>query len=256
MQYRSVSLSDARFKEQLRGKKLERIETWGKNLFLIFSGNLVTKTHFLLYGSYRIDDPRNGREPRLELSFRTGKVYFYSCSFLMEAEENLQQRDPRVDLMSPGWDPLYVLKLLRKKADAYLCDLFLDQHIFAGSGNIVKNEVLFNIRRHPLTKLSEVDSKDHLKLIEAVHAYCWDFYEWKKAYQLRQHWQVYRRSTCRWCERKITRSKMGKGERMTFFCPFHQKKKRGPIKIHDVLPFKGNNRARSTSGSLSARSYH
>jgi hypothetical protein len=37
--------------------------------------------------------------------------------------------------------------------DALVCDALLDQNVFAGVGNIIKNEVLFRIRVHPLSKL-------------------------------------------------------------------------------------------------------
>src|SRR5437588_12699563 len=68
-------------KDLLKGRTLRRIDTWGKALFLTFSAlrggePIVAKTHFLMWGSYRIDDPRPGRTPRLQLAFRTGVVYF------------------------------------------------------------------------------------------------------------------------------------------------------------------------------------
>ena len=48
---------------------------------------IVTKTHFLMFGSYRINDPRIGRLPRLELTFKNGIVFFYACSIKFGADE-------------------------------------------------------------------------------------------------------------------------------------------------------------------------
>src|SRR5690606_20317660 len=109
---------------------------------LIFSSNIVTRTHFMLFGTYRIDDPKENRVPRIQFEFSNGTVYFYACAFSMDAGTPFKELDHRVDVLSDEWNEAYVTKLLKDKGDPYLCDLFLDQSLFAGSGNIVKNEVL------------------------------------------------------------------------------------------------------------------
>jgi endonuclease-8 len=229
-------------KELLKGRKLEKIDTWAKVLFMTFtkprSKPIITKTHFLMFGSYRINDPKENRTPRLELKFKNGILYFYACSLQFNGDEYLKDVDREVDVMSPKWNEDHVLELMKKKKSTYLCDLFLDQSIFAGSGNIVKNEVLFNIRRHPLTKLSQVEKKDWPKVAEAVREYCHNFYEWKKIYELRQHWQVYKKSTCPLCNRKLTRQQLGQWKRRTFFCNHCQKLpvKARKLKVFPVLP--------------------
>jgi endonuclease-8 len=215
-------------KATLQGRRIGGIDTWGKNLFLKFcapSGKaapIVTKTHFLMFGSYRINEFRPGHTPRLALKFKKGFVNFYSCSIRFFADEYWKALDPRVDLMSPKWDEGHVVQLMAPKRNAPFCDLLLDQTVFAGSGNIVKNEVLFNIRRHPLTRLSQLDRKDWPRLAEAVHSYCWNFYQWKKKFELRKHWQVYRQRLCPLCETKLVREPLGKNARLTFYCSRHQ----------------------------------
>jgi endonuclease-8 len=233
-------------KESLRGRTLHGIDTWGKQLFLAFSSArprgvpIVTKTHFLMFGSYRINDPRIGRVPRLELTFKNGIVFFYACSIKFGAAEDLQALDRRVDLMSQEWDENHVVDLMLRKRNAALCDLFLDQTVFAGSGNIVKNEVLFNIRRHPLTKLAHVSSKDWPKVARAVHEYCWNFYKWKKNFELRKHWQVYRQAKCPLCDRKLVRENVGAFLRKTYYCSQHQRLPRRvqKLEVFPVLPMR------------------
>jgi endonuclease VIII len=234
-------------KESVTHHTLRRIETWGKQLFLTFSSGgrslspIVTRTHFLMFGSYRINNPKPNSTPRLELKFRNGVVYFYACSVQFGVDEYLKRLDRRVDLMSDLWDDAHVANLMGCKRDAFLCDLFLDQSIFAGSGNIVKNEVLFNIRRHPLTKLAQISRADWPRLAEAVHTYCWNFYEWKKQFQLRRHWQVYRRSKCPLCDAILVKRNLGKFPRRTFYCPSHQVRQAGlaKLRVFPVLPVKG-----------------
>ena len=53
----------------LCGQKLLDHKSWGKYFLLIFERQ-VLKVHFLLFGSYRIDDPRPGLAPRLSLRFK------------------------------------------------------------------------------------------------------------------------------------------------------------------------------------------
>jgi endonuclease-8 len=231
-------------KEMLRGRVLAEIDTWAKVLFLTFRASekkvpsIVTKTHFMMFGSYRIDDPKPNRVPRLELRFGNGTLYFYSCSIRFDGEVYREAVDREVDLLSPRWNETHVLERMAEKKDAYLCDLLLDQSVFAGSGNIVKNEVLFNIRRHPLTKLSRVPRKDWPSLVGAVRDYCFDFYEWKKKYELRRHWQVYRKSVCPLCGRKLKKEHLGKLERKTFYCGHCQKRSVSPrkLRVFPVLP--------------------
>jgi endonuclease-8 len=237
-----VSGNTTQPKESLKGRTLEKVETWAKVLFLTFSKPkskpIVIKIHFLMFGSYRINDAKENRTPRLELKFKNGILYFYSCSLIFGADEYLNAVDTKVDVMSPNWDEEHVLKMMEQKKSTYLCDLFLDQSVFAGSGNIVKNEVLFNIRRHPLTKLSQIPKKDWPKLAHAVRDYCFNFLEWKKKYELRQHWQVYRKNTCPLCQRKLEKAPMGKWKRRTFFCQHCQKLplKQTKLKVFPVLP--------------------
>jgi len=234
-------------KETLRGCVLQRVDTWGKQLFLTFAPPrsrppIVTKTHFLMFGSYRINDPRPARVPRLQLTFKSGIVYFYACSIQFGADVYLGELDRRVDLMSSLWDRDHVVHLMRRKGEALLCDLFLDQSLFAGSGNIVKNEVLFNIRLHPSTRLMYVSTKDWPRLAEVVHEYCWNFFAWKKKFELRKHWQVYRQWKCPLCNTKLVREKLGRFLRTTFYCPKHQAlhKRIRRLRCFPVLPVAGS----------------
>jgi len=241
-----VSGNTKQAKETLKRRSLERIDTWGKNLFLTFKSKrrgtdvITIRTHFLMFGSYRINDPRPDRTPRLELKFSNGIVDFYSCSIRFDETAHWQDLDRHVDLMSDVWDFGRVVELMEQRREFWLCDLLLDQNVFAGSGNIIKNEVLFNVRLHPLTRLRQVDGRDWPKLAQAVHDYSWNFYDWKKKFELRKHWQVYSRSTCPICQEKLVRQKLGRFQRRTFYCQVHQVRpsRRKRLIVHEVLPMR------------------
>src|SRR5438270_747888 len=89
--------------EQLIGKKLTSLRTWGKHFLLCFSAFKV-RVHFLMYGSYRIDEPRKDKMPRLCLNFRNGAVYLYWCSLQPLTAALSSLYDGRVDLMPRAWD--------------------------------------------------------------------------------------------------------------------------------------------------------
>lgn len=199
-------------------KPLVAIESWGKHLLMQFGSQMI-KVHFLMFGSYRIDEERDGKIPKLHLRFRNGQLNFYSCSITRLSGRIEDLYDWRVDLMSPGWDSKYVNQLLAKQSSAMLCDLLLDQDLFAGSGNIIKNEVLFNLRLHPESRLADCQPVVRRKLVKETHGYSQRFYEWKKAFVLKRNWQVYRKRKCPLCGQGVTMRKTGNLKRVSFFCP-------------------------------------
>lgn len=75
-------------------------------------------------------------------------------------------------------------------------------------------------------------------MIHAIRVYCEQFYEWKKNFELRKHWQVYKRGKCKICNRKLKREKLGAGKRSTFYCAFCQSKRlsKDRVFVHKVLP--------------------
>jgi endonuclease-8 len=225
--------------EQFVGQKLVWAKSWGKQLFLRI-GRQTLRVHFLLWGSYSInapkfERPRRGagndrdvppklRSPRLHLHFAEGDVYFYACSmrFLEGALADLY--DWRVDVMSRKWDAKYARSLVKAKPKEYVADVLLDQTIFAGVGNIIKNEVLWNINMHPLKRVEKLTPRELTALVEEAHRYSHQFYRWKKRYVLRKHWNVYHKGVCQRDETKLIRKKMGKRDRYTFYCPVCQTK--------------------------------
>jgi endonuclease VIII len=135
--------------ERLPGKKISEIRCWGKHL-LIGLPDLTIRIHFLLFGSYSVDEQtKQDRSVRLVLSFGKRKLYFYTCSvkFLDENIDTLY--DWETDLLNKKWNPAKATKKLKAIPKTMVCDAILDQNIFSGAGNIFKNEVLYRVRLHP-----------------------------------------------------------------------------------------------------------
>ena len=200
----------------LKGKTVQDFKSWGKH-FLICFDNVTIRIHFLLFGSYLINE-RKDSTPRLSLKFKEGEINFYACS-IKEIFENLNTvYDWSVDVMSPEWDNEKAKSQLKTHPKSLVCDVLLDQNIFAGVGNIIKNEVLYRIRVHPESIVGHLPPEKTDELIKEAVVYSFDFLKWKKEYTLRAHWLAHNRSICQRCNLPFTREYLGKSNRRTFFC--------------------------------------
>jgi endonuclease-8 len=206
---------------RLVGQKVIRFCSWGKH-FLIEFKEFSLRIHFLLFGTYRINE-RKDSPPRLRLEFRKGELNFYACSVQYVEGPLAATYDWRADVLSDDWDPLLAKAKLRDDPDAFACDALLNQHVFAGVGNIIKNEVLFRIRVHPLSRIGELPGRKLSDLISQARQYSFEFLEWKKAFVLKKHWLVHTKSICPRCHIPLHLEVLGRTQRRTFFCSKCQK---------------------------------
>jgi endonuclease VIII len=208
---------------RLDGVPILSLRTWGKH-FIIELPNFALRIHFLLFGSYRID-ARKERAPRLALSMEDGgELNFYGCS-VKEVDGDIDEvYDWRGDIMSEQWDARRALKKLRAAPGTLACDALLDQHIFAGVGNIIKNEVLFRTRIHPLSTIGALPAPKLRELVREARQYSFDFLAWKKAFVLKQHWLAHTKTICPRCHIRFSKGKLGLTRRRSFYCDNCQKR--------------------------------
>lgn len=208
--------------EDFQGKTLTGLSSWGKHFLMTFKA-ATFKIHFLMFGSYRINAPKPDKVAKLSLVFRVGRMDFYSCSIQPLAAPAETLYDWRVDIMSPQWDEDFVLRQFSKQSDAMVCDALLDQSLFAGSGSIIKNEVLLNRALLPQRLVGSLTTRERRALVCETHRYGGQFYEWKKAFALKRHWRVFRRRECGICGGAVEVQKTGLLDRVSFFCNICQK---------------------------------
>jgi endonuclease VIII len=206
-------------KALLVGRRVEALRSWGKHFLVETDVDFSLRVHFMLWGSYRINEQKSWTSPRLGLGFDNGEeLNFYSCSVrFIEVPLDLLY-DWRADVMSDHWDPALAAKRLRAQPQTLVCDALLDQDIFAGVGNIIKNEVLFRIRVHPLSTIGGLPPAKLRELVREARQYSFDFYEWKKQYVLKKHWLAHTKSTCPRCKIAFSKGHLGKTLRRSFFC--------------------------------------
>lgn len=202
--------------QRLSEQKIIDFKSWGKH-FLICFEDFTVRIHFMLFGSYRINEPKESA-PRLRLIFDEGEINFYACSVKFIEEPLDEVYDWKADVMSSQWDAKAAKKKLKEVPDKLVCDALLDQNIFAGVGNIIKNEVLFRIFLHPENKVGSLTVKKLNELIKEARNYSFDFLEWKKEYVLKKHWLAHTKKFCPRCDIPFIKKHCGKTHRRSFFC--------------------------------------
>lgn len=201
---------------RLHNKTIKDIKSWGKHCLICFDTFFI-RIHLLLFGKYLINDSKSVN-PVLSLTCGKGVVNFYTASVVLVEGRAEGAYDWETDLMSDLWNPKKAEKALKQLPDEKVCDVLLDQEVFSGSGNIIKNEVLFRIKVHPETQVGNLPLKKLRELIKDARTYSLLFYKWKKANVLKRHWQIYKRKTCPRCNIPAEIKYMGKGKRLTCFC--------------------------------------
>jgi endonuclease-8 len=202
--------------QRLEGEKIIDFKSWGKHFLICFSG-IAVRIHFMLFGSYRINE-RKEAKPRLSLQFKEGEINFYTTSVQFIEEDLDKVYDWTVDVMNDNWDPTKARKSLLAQPETLACDALLDQQIFAGSGNIIKNEVLYRIHVHPESQVGALPKKQLKLLIDEARNYSFDFLKWKKKYELKKHWLAHTKRTCLRCDLPLIKKYAGKTKRRSFFC--------------------------------------
>lgn len=207
--------------DRLAGMKVNEFRSWGKH-FLICFNDFIVRIHFLMWGSYRINEIKD-RPVRLGLTFENGQLNFYSCSVKIIEGDPDSNYDFSSDVMSDTWDPAKALRKIKDSPERMACDILLDQEIFSGVGNIIKNEVLYRIHVHPESLAANMPSPAIDDLIREARNYSFDFYEWKKKYELKKHWLAHTKKICLRCNLPFTKRHTGKSDRRSFFCENCQK---------------------------------
>ena len=215
---------------RMQGATVRRLESWGKHFLLVFDG-FSLRVHFMLFGIYAIDEQRADRTARLHLAFARGRqLNFYACSLQYVEGDPADAYDFSADVMADAWNPRAALRKLRAMPETLVCDALLEQSVFSGVGNIIKNEVLFRIKVHPQSQVGALPDAKLREMVKQAREYSFDFYRWKKAYELRKHYQVHTKTTCpRDGARLHYQKHLGVKGRRAFWCELCQKRYDLPV---------------------------
>ncbi|MBC7195085.1 MAG: hypothetical protein H5U37_05460, partial [Caldisericia bacterium] len=89
-------------KEVLIGEKVLDVKSHGKKLIFEFE-NFYLLIHFLMYGSFRINEKREGKIERLSLVFNRDTINFYNTSIKILEKDKIIFSDEN-DVMSKNFN--------------------------------------------------------------------------------------------------------------------------------------------------------
>ena len=202
--------------KRMEGKTIQSIKSWGKHLLICFDGFFI-RIHLLMFGTYRINEKKT-TPLRLGLTFKKDELNFYTAAIIMVEGDPDETYDWSADVMNDLWDEKKALKKVKQYPDDLICDVLLDQEIFSGVGNIIKNEILFITRIHPESKAGNIPAPKIKALIREAVSYSFDFLIWKKAFELKKHWLAYGKKKCPRCNIPLHKAYPGHRKRRSFFC--------------------------------------
>ena len=204
-----------------KGKHIITFKSWGKHL-LICLPDCTLKIHLMLFGSWLINSHKTS-PAGLSLQFERGEINFYGCAVERIDGPLNEIYDWSEDVMSTEWDPYHAIKKLINNPGMMVCDALLNQHIFSGVGNIIKNEVLFRTHIHPESMLGKIPANKLKELVKEAVNYSHQFYSWRKVQAFQDHWLIYEKRICPQNNALIENQILGKSRRRCYFCPACQK---------------------------------
>ena len=151
------------------GRRIDAVESQGKNLLIRFDGGLELRTHLRMNGSWHRYRPgeRWRRPPgraRLVLEVPGSVAVCFDApvvELFEQRAEHLHSSLSRLgpDLLAPEVDRAEAIRRLRapERADLEIGVALLDQRSLAGIGNVYKNELLWLERVSPFAAVRDID---------------------------------------------------------------------------------------------------
>lgn len=173
----------------INGKRLLDLCTWGKHLLFVFSNGTV-RVHLGLFGEVSINE-RKKVNRSFFLEFAKGEINGYVVRAEKLKGKPEEVYDWRTDILHKDFDAAYVKTLLKKVADKTIDDVLMNQHIFTGVGNKIRNEALYRAGIHPLSITGKIPAPKISKLIKEVLAYAKIFYNALEKEGVNNNFSVY-----------------------------------------------------------------
>ena len=204
--------------DRMPGKKIVDVKTWGKH-FLICFEDFTLRIHFLMFGDLFINRRKPLEKPiKLSLQFIDGELVFYNCALRFIDEPLKEVYDWSADVMSDEWNAKAAMEKLKAIPDALVCDALLNQQIFSGIGNIIKNEVLFIVKVQPLSVVGKIPATKWDEILKELVTYSYQFLAWRRLGEFQQHWQANARKLCPRDKVPFVKAYLGENPRRTYYC--------------------------------------
>jgi endonuclease-8 len=218
-----------RWPERLSGRRVERVDTHGKHLFLRFEGGLVLHSHLGMTGAWGVyaTGRRWGRSPRRAwiVFTRAGQeVVEFDGPLLELMTEGRTRFDQRLaalgpDVLADEFDaPSFLARIHGDDPTRALGDALLDQRNVAGIGNVWKAEGCWEAQVDPWRTLAAVSDEELVRIIALTRPrMALSGRDGPRTIQPR----VYGKSgqPCPRCGTRIRARGQGDANRTTYWCP-------------------------------------
>ena len=153
----------------LTGRDIVDVSARGKHLLIVFSGDLILRTHMRMHGSWHLYRPgERWLRPRHDMRLVLTTEHFVAVGFSVPDAEfltaaklarhrQLEQLGP--DLLAADVDAAEARRRMRLHPGEPIADVLLNQRVLAGVGNVFKSEILFAARVHPLTPVEALSDE-------------------------------------------------------------------------------------------------
>ncbi|XP_077986064.1 endonuclease 8-like 2 [Glandiceps talaboti] len=240
-------------KKALIGCIFSSVQPYGKQMFLEFKPSPLVKTtpgeeddkdskktasgtvwlryHFLMWGGLRANELKGPSRlsktqkvptPRLLIRFSDSEFLAFYSGSVQYVDEPCD--DTATDILKTNFDIDKATAAVQGKRA--VCYTLLDQSVFAGLGNIMKNEALYTAKVHPLELGADLTSTQAKQVVQAAVDFSAMWMDYEKNREFKKTWQkltdkcqVYQKSKC--VEgHKTQRDWFGESlKRMTIWCP-------------------------------------
>ncbi len=217
----------ARTASRLEGTRIEGAEAFGKHLLIRFEGDLAIRSHLRMSGAWHLYRAgERWRKPRrgawLVLQANGTEAVQFGGPELELVRASRVHRHPKLarlgpDILGPAFETAQGVTALRRAgAERELGDVFLDQRVIAGIGNIYKSEGCFEARLDPWRRMADLGEDELTSVVEATATLMRDGLE-----HGRQPKRVYRRAgrPCPRCRTPVRSRGQGDDNRTTYWCP-------------------------------------
>lgn len=162
------------------GRTLERVESHGKHIEMVWDDNLVLHTHMRLTGSWHLyRQGERWRKPYTQMRATIEVADWVAVCFNAPTVETYRLPDKRrhpgmgrlgPDLCQPSTDLAAVVNLLLSFPDpsARLGEVLLDQRVMCGVGNVYRCEVLWARELSPFARMDSLSEHDAIGIVNTA----------------------------------------------------------------------------------------
>lgn len=204
-------------KDFLLNKKIINLLTYGKHLIIKIKDHFVS-IHLGMVGDILINE-------RLKVNASFGfvaekdEINGYVVRVKKYDGEPEEHFDWRTDIMHPAFDEKHVLQLIRNKhSHDKIEDTLMNQSVFTGVGNIIKNEVLFRCKVHPENINNSLPLNKLKAIINDCRTYGQIFFERLHRNAVHKETDVYKKEQCPKHKTPLKIYISGKMKRKNFVC--------------------------------------